>query len=790
MVLLAGVSLVVALGLFLAVGKWKTPLNRRDLPKRLGINIQQEADGFTHAEFRAGHALFKITASKFEQLKDDRILLHIVKIEMYGPNERGVDRIEGSEFEYDQRTGIAQAAGPVEITLTRPGTSKPADSAAIHVKTSGLIFNQNSGIASTTQLVDFTLEQGSGSATGASYDSQNGRLVLEHEVELNAKKGTDPVAMRAQHGEFERGDLICRLNVGVAIFRGGQAQAEKATIHFREDGSAERLDATDGLVLTGATRGRLTAPTGTLLFDEDGNPKHGRLEGGVAVDSDEPGRPFHGTSPTAELSFNAAGVLSHAHLERGVKFTSEEQSASSSPPSQLQRAWTSPFADLEFSGPAKAQVALSRIHGTGGVVITSESRTGAATTAGSRITADDVTGLFDQNSALTSVTGVGHAIVMQTTQTGTQQSTSGDRLEAHFAPPPVKNATDTHLREDRSSSSISQIDSATITGNVVLLQQQAAKPDSTALPALRASADQAVYQGAGQWLHLTGSPRVENGGLQLAANRIDFSQASGDAFAHGDVKATWFGNAAQKQNTGATGGRMPALGAQGPTHVVAEEAQLRQTSGEATFTGKARLWQEGNSIAAPVIVLDRARQTLVARTKNTAEQVNVVLVASAASHPGNTDKSQSLSVIRVQGSDLKYSDAERKAVMRSSPNHSVVAETASGTTRSNEVELVLLPPGNHAGVDGAAAQVDRMTARGNVTIDSMGRRGTGDRLVYRGETGEYTLTGSPAAPPRLTDPLRGSIIGEALIFNSRDDSVKVEGGGRETITETTVPKRP
>jgi lipopolysaccharide export system protein LptA len=108
---------------------------------------------------------------------------------------------------------------------------------------------------------------------------------------------------------------------------------------------------------------------------------------------------------------------------------------------------------------------------------------------------------------------------------------------------------------------------------------------------------------------------------------------------------------------------------------------------------------------------------------------------------------------------------------------SVVAETATATSESNEVELVLLPPGNHAGKDGGQAQVDRMTASGHVVVTSEGRRGTGQQLVYTSETGEYVLTGTAAAPPRMTDPARGNVTGEALIFHSGDDSVSIEGGG-------------
>ena len=149
-------------------------------------------------------------------------------------------------------------------------------------------------------------------------------------------------------------------------------------------------------------------------------------------------------------------------------------------------------------------------------------------------------------------------------------------------------------------------------------------------------------------------------------------------------------------------------------------------------------------------------------------------------------------MIRVRGGDLKYSDAERKAVMHGGALGTVVAETGTASSVSNEVELTLLPAGNHAGKDGGQAQgqaqVDRMTAKGHVVVTSEGRRGTGEQLVYTGETGEYVLTGTAAVPPKMTDPAQGTVTGEALIFHNRDNSVTVEGGGRKTTTETRTPK--
>jgi lipopolysaccharide export system protein LptA len=208
LVLSAAVLLILALGIFLAIGRIKSPFSRRDIPKRLGIDIEQEANGVTYTQAHAGHTLFKIHASKVVQLKNDHALLHDVEIELYGADGSRVDRIKGNEFEYDQKAGTATAAGPVEITLMRPGVKpalaatnhahaapggkapapagRPAANDEIHVQTSGLSFDQKSGVVTTTQRVDFSMAQGSGSSIGAVYDSQQGFLVLNHDVELTA----------------------------------------------------------------------------------------------------------------------------------------------------------------------------------------------------------------------------------------------------------------------------------------------------------------------------------------------------------------------------------------------------------------------------------------------------------------------------------------------------------------------------------------------------------------------------------------------------------------------------
>ncbi len=842
MVLAAGILLVVALGVFLVVGRWRMPFNRRDLPKRLGVDIQEEANGVTYTQAHAGHTLFKIHASRVTELRNNQARLHDVQIELYGADGGNVDRIAGSDFDYDQEMGTATALGHVEITIMRPGktpaltakssaTPKPAApgslvgaSAAkseIHVETSGVVFHQKTGLLTTTQPVNFSTREASGSAIGATYNSQQGFLVLDRAVELTTQQSNSPVRIHAAHAEFERDAQICRLRAATADYRGGQASAAQAKILFRDDGTMARLDAAGGLAITTATGGHLAAPTGSVEFNAKNKPHHGDLEGGVILRSVSDGRTTEGSAPSAALEFNAQGELRHAHLQRDVEMQSEFEAPSASggqtPPVRVMRTWRSLVADIDFRDVGQGKVEPATIRGSGGVVVTSQTVRSGASPAPTRLVADEVTGEFGPASALSAVSGTGHAGIEDTTPTGDRQSATGDRLQAYFAPrlaspgapagsaPPAANPRAGSAGEPERAATTpaepGEVQSAVLEGHVVLIRQPAAKPGAEPQPLLCASAGRAVYQSAGQWLRLTVNPRVEDGGMDLTAERVEVSRQSGAAFAYGNVKATWMGEApgAPNARTGNTGGPAIVLGGKGPAHVIAAESQFNQASGEAAFRGHARLWQQANSVSAPLIVIDRQKQTLVARSSNPAEPVRAVLVSATATPgegssrerpgPGAAGASSPSSVIRVSGGDLWYSGVEHRAVMRAGSLPNVIADSGGVQSVSTQVELFLQsgsPPQTAAGA--APSQVERMTASGDVVLTSQGRRGTGDELAYVSRTGDYVLTGTPSAPPRMTDPQRGSVTGAALIFHSRDDSVSIEGRGQQTTSRTTAPK--
>jgi lipopolysaccharide export system protein LptA len=836
LVLLAGILLLAALGVFLAIGRYKSHFNLRELPKRLGVDIQQEADGVTYSHSLGGLAQYKVHASKVEQLKDGRVLLHEVWIELYGQDGKLVARIEGHEFNYDVSKSTAVSLGKAEITLMRPGVApaiapkalpqeviagksiaKPLAMAAqaaaageIRVETSGLTSNWKTGITTTTEHVDFSMAQGTGSSTGATYNAQQEQIVLDRDVVLTTVRSGQSILIHAQHGDFTRGSMVCHLRAATASYRGGQATAGEATVLFRQDGSAVKLDAVNGFTAQSQSGSHIAAPTGTMEFDEHNQPQHGHLEGGVRMDSVTAGRQTHGSALTADLDFTSLGQLRHVHLEHNVEMNSQSDKlvaanpATGAPQATVHstRTWRSPAADIDLREADNGQLEPESVHGTGGVVVTGETRRGSDAPAQSRMAADQVSGTFGPHSALTSISGTGHAAIDQTTNKGAVETATGDKLQVQFFPAGNAANSSQTAGEGPAATSIQaeQIQLATLEGHVTLSQTPAPKPDAkpgAKLPStLHATAGRAVYEGAGQWLHLTLNPRADDGATQLSADKIDVSEQSGDAFAHGNVKGTWLDSAAGSANgSGAAGQQSISLGGQGPTHAIAQQAQIERASGNATFKGHARLWQLTNSVAAPVIVLNRDRKTLHADSTDPAEPVRVVLLGSsnaANAKSGSNAKSTTPSVIRVRGGSLTYSDVDRRALMLGGALGPVEAQTATADATASQVELFLLPAGDHGTqgeAGGSQGEVDRMIASGNVVVSSQGRRGVGQQLAYTSSTGEFVLTGTATAPPRMTDPNRGSVTGNALIFHTRDDSVSIEGGGGETRTGTTVRQK-
>src|ERR1700735_5611072 len=172
-IVVTGSLLLVLIAGLIVYGRNRFRHIEKDLPGRLGMNIQQTASGFSYTQTSQGHALFTLKASKELQMKSGHVLLHDVDVTLYGPPGSGrTDRIYGNDFDYDQAHGVITSQGEVNIELQGTASATPASvpaagdttSNTIRVRTHGLTFIQKTGEATTSQQVEFQLPRAAGTA--------------------------------------------------------------------------------------------------------------------------------------------------------------------------------------------------------------------------------------------------------------------------------------------------------------------------------------------------------------------------------------------------------------------------------------------------------------------------------------------------------------------------------------------------------------------------------------------------------------------------------------------------
>ena len=74
----------------------------QNLPTQLGVNIQQNTQGFTYSQAVGGHTVFSVSAANAIRYKQGgKAELHKVKIISYGRQSDRLDEISGDDFEYD-----------------------------------------------------------------------------------------------------------------------------------------------------------------------------------------------------------------------------------------------------------------------------------------------------------------------------------------------------------------------------------------------------------------------------------------------------------------------------------------------------------------------------------------------------------------------------------------------------------------------------------------------------------------------------------------------------------------
>ncbi len=762
-------------------------------PGKIGIDIKQTASGFQFSKSEAGRTVFSIRAKSVKEFKlNGHAELHDVSIVLYGRDTSRFDQIYGDEFTYDQKSGAVTARGDVQIDLEAnpSGVSSPDQATPkelknpIHLKTSDLVFNQNSGNASTDARVDFSTPQASGWAVGVQYAAKSNTLTLSSQIHVTLS-GEHAATLFASHGRITREPREVMLENPRLDRQGGILQAEQATFFLTADNQVERVLASGNVNATSATgvadQTRARADEAELLLTGKQNLlSTATLTGNVHAERGG-SQPMQGDAGRAVLDFRGQNQLQKVHASDGVRLAQHAANAGQSAvDGSKARA-----AAVEGSTPQDFDLKAPIVD----FFIADRRRLSRAETSG----AAQITISPAQNSTPASTQASGQRTVI----------TAG-RFDAKFAPTPEGKSQLTSIRgapnakivnvaagvPDRVSTS-QILDAAFLPeGGIASIVQQGNVAYSDGMPPekrTQAWADRARYTPADRILVLAGNPRVSDGGMVTTARTIRINRATDDAIAEGDVKSTY--NELKEQPDGAL------LASASPIHVTAATMTAHNSPAVALYQGNARLWQDANLIEAPSIEFDRDRRSLVAQGA-VAQPVLTTLVQGKAgqtlgprsgkrqSNPGSHEKADESSPIALSAARLSYSDPERRAHY----DGGVTAHGTGFTATSTEMDVYLLPRSQASSNQSLTSpgRLDHMVAQGKVVIDQPGRRAEGNTLVYTAADDKFVLTGGP---PSIFDAERGKITGVSLTFFRHDDRVLVEGeANTPVVTQTRVAR--
>jgi lipopolysaccharide export system protein LptA len=763
---LAGLLVAAILGFFLYT-RYELGHVGRDLPAKLGVNIQQDANGFTYSKSQAGHTLFTLHASKLIQYKGGgRAMLHNVSITLYGKDGSRNDHITGNEFEYDAAQGIARALGPVHLDVQAPAGTRGTvpQNRTVHAETSGMVFNRNTGEARTDAPVSFSVADAQGTAVGAAYDASEGVLILQKDVHFTAQLDRGPLVLAAEHAEFNRDTRQLAMLKPDVRYAGEHNTAEEALVYFRADGSVEKADASGHVNMRDDAGRELHASAMEVQMDAHGNTQRATLDGGLLFSAQEGPHSIHGDANSGILQLGPDGELKRVEMHNAVTVVDQEIGPVNDPHGSVTREVRGSTVVIDLVTSPQGHAQAQKLMASGNAVLTEHTIYSDKPPQNTVMKGDVIEATLREGRALDTLRAQGNTYLTNTNPSGVSQTSTGDRLEMTFAQEPLKEAK---TRPNDIPPSL--IERAVQQGHVTIVQVKPATSDKEKPWRSHATADVATLDGPRQIIHLEGSPRLDDEEAEMTAQMIDFYRLSGAVTADHDVKVTF--------RQGAS--------AQAPTHAVAEKVFFDHDRDEAILYGgaqDARLWQAANSVAASTIVLDRHDQTLIAPEKNGQGRVHAVFADPGAK------KSGSEAVIRVDANSLAYSAAERKATFEGN----VVAQQANGRLRADRADLFMtknaVAGSNPQRVPNPRGTLDHMVAEGKVQVEEGTRKGEGERLVYTASDGKFVLYGRTGQPAHMADPEHGTVAGSALIFTNRGDSVEVDGGNARAVTDTEVPK--
>lgn len=714
---------------------------RRTIPAEVSASVQRQMQTFTYNGMENNRTLFTIRASRATQFKaDSAVLLEDVWISIYGREGGRDDNIHTRECSYAQETGAVECKGAVTIDVQGVSAAPGSPAAgSLHITTSNLTFDGQTGEASTPAPVEFSLPQGQGRGVGVSYSTRAATVRVEHAVEFEMAPSprTDglPVSLRAGSLEVRRNDHRVVL-AGPVFLRQGARQLSAGNISLSLDQAFHARHALaqgHPSVLVSLEGETIEASSDSLEADlsPEGWIERIAAQGRVAGSRRMP----QGSSRLSADRVNLAFAPEHNVLR---EVTARGSVAAQSQKNGASQTLKTPALSLRFAPGKQAdpqRVEDAETLGPSTIVLES-------TAEAIELRSPNFKARFGESNRLAGLAA--KAVEFQRTSAHSpSQIGSANRLTATFTP----------------DSQWEQVDE---TGNVKFQQE-----DRQAF-AQKAKID----RGTGRII-LTGSPTISDSATRTTAQTVTLDQKSGQFLAEGGVLSTYLPPPARGRATN---------GAAGAAHVAALKLTGSTSSGQVVYSGGARLWQGKSMLEARQIELSRD-------AKEVGASGNVVAVFPQAPGPevvgASKTKKSGPAYWEVRAERLTYSNVAGKVHFEGGVR--VVSGQVSLTSRSLDVELGGGPSSLETNLSPLArGQVSGAVAAGGVVVSQDALRARAERAVYTAADGKFVLSGGE---PTVTDASGNSTSGRSLTFVLPDDTILIDSNeGSRTLTKHRVEK--
>lgn len=662
----------------------------------------------------------RIRAREFRQVKEpSAFLLAGLEMRIYGEDAGKFDLVRSERASFDAAGGLMYSEGEVEITM---GVSADGSHAGrpVKIRASGVSYDARTSKVWTERHAEFELEGAEGSSTGASYDPVTRELRLESDaVVVWVGRGETARPMRVEAGTMvyiEGADQVY-LMPWARLHRGTlRMDTAAATVHLKE-GAIERVEAASarGVDETRDRRLEFGAERLTAHFTPKGELRQAVGGGGARVEAHSPSGRTRVEAPALYLDFvEAAGgsELTKALATGGARL---ENTPKEPAPVRL---LTSDVVELKMR-PGGQDIDELLTHSPGQVEFVPRNPGGKRR----RLSAERLTLTY----------------------------ASGNNLDRFRAAENVVTRTETpepktkSMRVAVTRSKDLQADFDPKTGQLTRIEQWTGFEYEE--EGRRARADRAALDQASDRITLNGNARVWDEGGSTDAAHIVIEQRTNEMTATGGVTSTRLPDAKAKPGGLVRGGET--------LRARAQTMRVRNANREIEYEGEALMWQGENRLRAPLIRIDREKNTLAAEGG----------VVSSLPVDG-----RGMAVIRAR--TLHYSDSDKLAVYAGGASLSRPGLDVKGES----LRLWFVEERQRGG--GAETKLDRLFADGSAEVvektAERTRTGRGEHLEYYARDERMVLTGGN---PLVQDSKRGISRGAVITWFSREDRLIVDNTG-------------